>query len=100
MWLRERDGALEIRVRALPRARKTLIEGVREDVLIVRLAAPPVDGAANDALLAVLAAALGTPRRNIQVTTGERSRNKVVMVSGVPAALARQRLERDPTGKG
>ena len=99
MWLRERDGAIEIRVRALPRARKTLIEGVRDDVLIVRLAAPPVDGAANDARIAALATALDAPRRNIQVKTGARSRNKVVVVSGVPAALARQRLDRDAAGK-
>ena len=73
-------------VRVIPRARKDAIAGVREDALLVRLAAPPVEGAANDALVELLARGLRVPRRAIRIVSGERSRRKRVAVDGVTAA--------------
>ncbi|PYR58787.1 MAG: hypothetical protein DMF91_16325, partial [Acidobacteria bacterium] len=56
------DGVI-LAVRVIPRARKSEIAGTRDGALLVRLAAPPVEGAANDALIEFLAKRLGAPRR-------------------------------------
>jgi len=70
-------------VRVIPRAQKEGFHGVREGALMVRLAAPPVEGRANAALQALLAAALGVRRSQISLRTGEKSRTKIVRVEGV-----------------
>ena len=72
-------------VRVIPRARKTEIAGTREDALLVRLAAPPVEGAANEALIEFLADRLHVARRAVRIVSGERGRAKRVAVSGVTA---------------
>lgn len=72
-----------IEVRVIPRAGRSGIAGVRDGALLVRLAAAPVDGAANAELIAVLAQALGLPQRSIEIVSGERSRSKRVRVAGV-----------------
>ena len=74
------------RVRVTPRAGRTAFAGVRGESLLVRLAAAPVDGAANDALLAFLAEALRCPRRHLTIVSGERAREKVVRVASMEAA--------------
>jgi uncharacterized protein (TIGR00251 family) len=56
---------------------------MRGDAILVRLAAPPVEGAANAALVEFLASALGLPRRDITILGGERSRDKRVRVAGL-----------------
>ena len=61
-----------VRIRVIPRARRTEISGRRGDAILVRLAAPPVDGAANDALIAFLADRLGIPQRQIAIARGAR----------------------------
>ena len=76
-------------IRVIPRARKHEIAGTREGALLVRLAAPPVEGAANDALMEWLADRLGVPRRAVRIVSGVRSRTKRVAVSGVTAARVR-----------
>jgi len=73
----------EILVRVIPRAKRTETAGFRGDALVVRLAAPPVDGAANDALIEFLAESLHVPRRAIHIISGERGRLKRVAVAGV-----------------
>ena len=85
------DGAV-IDIRVIPRAGKTMIAGTRDNALLIRLAAAPVDGAANTALIALLAAALDVPKRSIIVTAGEKSRHKTVKVLGRSAAFVRARL--------
>lgn len=79
-------------VRVIPRAGRTQLAGERDGRLLVRLAAPPVEGAANDALIVFLAEILDVPRRAIRIVAGERGRQKRVAVDGVNAALARARL--------
>ena len=74
---------IEIAVRVIARARKTEVAGFRDDVLVIRLAAPPVDGAANDALVEFLSASLQIPRRAVQIRSGERSRHKRLAIEGV-----------------
>jgi uncharacterized protein (TIGR00251 family) len=71
-------------VRVIPRAKQSSIEGVRDGVLRVRLAAPPVDGAANAALVELLSSRLGVARSRVSLVKGERGRTKTVEVSGSP----------------
>lgn len=75
----------------IPRAPRTRVDGTRGGAVLIRLAAPPVDGAANDALVAFLSDALALPRRSIRIVSGEKSRDKRVQIDGLdePAALSR-----------
>ena len=75
-----------------PRARKTEFGGVRDNALVVRLAAPPVEGAANEALIEYFAGVLRLPRRAVRVVSGERSRQKRLAIAGVTAEAVRQLL--------
>ena len=70
-------------VRVIPRARKTECAGFRDDVLVIRVAAPPVEGAANDALIEFFAATLRVPRRAVRILSGARGRQKRVAIEGV-----------------
>jgi uncharacterized protein (TIGR00251 family) len=79
-------GGVLLAVRVIPRARRSELAGRRGDALLVRLSAPPVDGAANAALVELLATSLGIPRSRITLVSGERSRDKVVRLDGVAAA--------------
>jgi uncharacterized protein (TIGR00251 family) len=79
----ERGGSLRFSVRVQPRASRSEIVGLHGDALKVRLAAPPVDGAANAALVELLAEALGVSRRSVRIVAGALSRGKIVEVDGV-----------------
>jgi uncharacterized protein len=81
-----------IAVRVIPRAARTKIDGVRNGALLVRLAAPPVDGAANDALIELLADVLECPRRQVSLVAGQTSRDKRILVTGLSADFVRARL--------
>ncbi|HEV8322116.1 MAG TPA: DUF167 domain-containing protein [Myxococcota bacterium] len=77
-----------------PRASKTRVMGVHDGRVKVALAAPPVDGAANDALVRLCAALLGVPRGAVRVSAGETSRRKTVAVAagGLTPAFVLARL--------
>lgn len=79
-------------IRAMPRASRDALDGVVEGALRVRLAAPPVEGAANKALVAFLAGVLGVPKRDIEIAVGEHGRRKLVRVRGLTADEVRMRL--------
>ena len=81
------DGVV-LAVRVIPRAGRSGLAGTRDDAVLVRLSAAPVDGAANAELVAVLAEAFGVPRRNVVILSGERSRHKRVQVRGVDGVTA------------
>lgn len=68
-----------------PRAKLTEVAGLHGDAIRVRLAAPPVDGAANDELVRFLAERLGVARRAVRIVGGATARRKVVEVDGVAA---------------
>jgi uncharacterized protein (TIGR00251 family) len=80
------DGCVRFAVRVQPRASRTEIVGEHGTALKVRLQAPPVDGAANEALIDFLAAELGVARRAVRVVSGQSSRAKTVEVEGVSTA--------------
>jgi len=77
----------------IPRARTTALGGVRDATLVVRLAAPPVEGAANEALVEYFAGLLRLPRRAISIVSGERGRKKRVAIAGVTVDAVRQLLK-------
>ena len=83
---------MTIDVRVIPRARRTESSGERDGAFVIRLAAPPVDGAANDALVEFLSDALNVPRRAVRIVSGERSRRKRVEIDGLTRADVEARL--------
>jgi len=85
------DGIV-ITVRVIPRAGRSELAGTRDGSLLVRLHAPPVEGAANVELIALLADILGVPRRDVTITSGATSRRKRVKVVGITADRAASRL--------
>ena len=91
--LREQDGALCFDVRVAPRAARAAIIGVHAGALKLSLTAPPVDGAANAALIELLADALRLPRRALRIASGAHSRTKRVCVQGLAADELRAALE-------
>ena len=77
------DGRVRFSVRVQPRASKTEVVGIHGDALKIRLSAPPVDGAANAALIEFLASLFAVPRRAVMILAGESSRLKIVEIEGV-----------------
>ena len=78
-----RGEAVRFTVRLQPRASKNEIAGLQGSSLRIRVTAPPVDGLANEALIAFLSDSLGVSRRNVCIVTGQSSRTKVIEVSEV-----------------
>ena len=81
-----------VRVRVIPRAGADAVAGERDGAVLIRLAAPPVDGKANAALIAFVAKALGVPKRAVRIVRGETSRDKAIAVDGMAAVEARAAL--------
>ena len=79
-------------VRVIPRSSKSKIDGRRGDALLVRLAAPPVDGAANEALIDLLAREFQRPKRDITILSGQSSRDKRIDIAGLSEAEGTERL--------
>jgi uncharacterized protein len=79
-------------VHVVPRASRSAVVGLHSDCVKVALAAPPVDGAANAALLELFAKLLGCPQRNVVIVRGESSRKKTLAVEGMSAAALEARL--------
>jgi len=85
------DG-VRIEVEVKVRASRSAVLGVREQRLSVALAAPPVDGAANDALRRTLAELFELPRQDVRIVSGERSRRKLVELRGTDLARVLARI--------
>ena len=81
----ESDGAINFAVRVVPRASRSEIAGEHDGALRVRVAAPPVEGAANEELTRTLAHALKVPARAVEIVSGQHSKTKRVRVAGVDA---------------
>ena len=89
--------AVRLAVRLTPRARKDAVGGIVDTgdgrpALAIRLAAPPVEGAANAALIVFLARALGVQRSAVTIASGDKSRLKIVRLKGVGAAAVERLL--------
>jgi uncharacterized protein (TIGR00251 family) len=78
--LKEKDGAVTLRIRVQPRARRNEIIGEHAGALKLKIAAPPVDGKANEECRHFLARLLAVNARSIEIVTGESSREKIVRI--------------------
>lgn len=85
---------MKIAVHVQPRASRNAVVGWKDGSLKVALTAPPVDGAANAALVELLAEALGLKKREIAVTAGLASRRKTVEITPADEAALKERLAR------
>jgi uncharacterized protein (TIGR00251 family) len=90
--LNEREGEVSFTVRVQPRASRTELAGVLGEALKLRLAAPPVDGEANDECVRFLARVLGVGRSSVVIASGHASKTKVIRVRGLAAREVRERL--------
>ena len=90
--LRQRGEAVAFTVRVVPRASRNKIAGIHDGAVRIRLTAPPVEGAANEALIRFLSSVLRVPKRDIELVSGQTARNKVVSVSGLSAEEVEARL--------
>jgi len=70
-------------VRVIPRAKTTEFAGTRDGAILIRVSAPPAGGAANDAVIDLLAERLRIPRRQIRIVSGATSRRKRLDIAGV-----------------
>jgi uncharacterized protein (TIGR00251 family) len=84
VWLRPGDGRITLTLHIQPGAKKTEVAGEHGDALKIRLAAPPVDGKANAALIAFVADRLGLAKAAVSLKSGHSSRRKVLEVSAAP----------------
>ena len=93
--IQSRSDGTVLSLRVTPRSSRSAIEGIVDGVLRVRLAAPPVDGAANEALSKLLATEFGCSKTNVEIISGARGRSKTVLLRGVDSATVRSRLGLD-----
>ena len=88
-WAELAEGSLTLRVIVVPRASRTEWVGVHDQRLKARIKAPPVDGAANKALLQFVAKQLGLPKSKLSITAGSSSKRKTILAT---CADPKQRL--------
>jgi uncharacterized protein (TIGR00251 family) len=72
--------SLRVDLRVVPRSSRNAIDGTRDGRLVVRITAPPVDGAANEAVIGAVAEFYGVPKSRVRIVSGARSRNKTVEI--------------------
>jgi uncharacterized protein (TIGR00251 family) len=86
-WLREHEGRTTLTLHVQPGTKKTEVAGLYGEALKIRLAAPPVDGKANAALIDFVAQRLGLPKALVSLKSGQSSRHKVLEISGAPSDI-------------
>lgn len=91
--IRELTSGVQISIRAQPGARREGVCGVHAGRLKVAIAAPPDKGKANEAIIRVMASALGLKRSQLAITSGQTSRDKTLQVEGTAVADVRRRIE-------
>ena len=91
-WITATKTGVMLSVHACPRAAQDQVQGLYGDAVKIRLRSPPVDGRANEALIAFLSRILNVPARNLIIVAGHSSRRKRVAVAGVTEAAVRAKL--------
>ena len=89
-WFSRADGVITLSLHVQPGAKRTEVQGLHGDALKIRLAAPPIEGRANQELVRFLAECFQVPQRNVSLIAGETSRQKRFRISGSvidPASL-------------
>jgi uncharacterized protein (TIGR00251 family) len=88
----QKDGCITLTVRVVPRASKTEFAGELEGAVKVRVASPPVDGAANAELVKFLAKTLGLAKSGVEIVSGHTSKTKQIRITGVTAEQLRNAI--------
>ena len=86
LQVQETNAGLLVRLHVLPRARRSEIAGLHNGALKIRITAPPVDDAANRAIIEFFAALLGLPRSGLKIKAGGKSREKTLQIEGISRA--------------
>jgi uncharacterized protein (TIGR00251 family) len=86
------SGGVRFAIRVQPRASRTEVTGLHGDALRIRVNAPPVDGAANEAVVRTLAETLDVSPRSVSIVAGASSRTKIVEITGLTEAEVRRRM--------
>lgn len=86
-------GGVRVRIRVQPRASRTELAGRLGNAYKLRVASPPVDGAANEEVIHFLARRLGVPRGSVEIISGWSGRNKLARIEGVDVAAATRALD-------
>jgi uncharacterized protein len=90
----EKNGIVTFKIRAQPRAAKTEMVGEYSGALKLRIAAPPVDGKANDEVIKFFSRLFGVPNRNVEIVGGDSSRDKIIGIHGVSMARVQTLLNK------
>ena len=85
---KELDGHIEFAIRVVPRASRTALAGEMGGAIKIRVASPPVDGAATAERVKFLAKALGVPKSKVEIVSGQASKRKRIRIMGVTDAQA------------
>ena len=86
VWLRESKKGLTFDIQVIPHASRAEIAGVQEGALKVKVTAPPMEGAANEACIKLLARELGLKKSQMEISSGAKSRKKTVMIKDISKA--------------
>jgi len=92
-WLKIRDTGVEVRIRLAPRASREKFDGLYGDRLKIRLTAPPVGGAANEALLRFLSKSVRIAPRSLRIVQGAKDRSKIVLIECADKAGVARKLQ-------
>jgi uncharacterized protein len=98
-FIRVQKDGVQLAVKLQPRAAKTEIREAMGDELKICVTAPPVDAAANEALLRLLAERLGCPRGAVQLVRGQTSRHKTILIRGLAPEAVMQRIVAQERGR-
>jgi uncharacterized protein (TIGR00251 family) len=93
MWISAKNNFVQIEVAVVPNSGRNQVVGEHNGRLKVKVQSPPVEGAANQSLIDYLSKILKTPKKNIQITRGETSRQKTVAVVGLELGQVHERLQ-------
>ena len=88
--IREENGTIDFSVRVIPRSSRSEIVGEHDGAMKVRLSAPPVDGAANEELIKLVAKKLSVQKSAVVIVSGETSKTKRLRIDGVSAEQFRR----------
>lgn len=92
----ETGGRVRFSIRVQPRASRSELVGEYGDALRIRLAAPPVDGAANDELVSFLSNIFAVARKSVRILAGETARSKLIEIEGITERAVRDTVSRMP----
>ena len=93
LQIRETAAGLEVRIHVQPRARRSELSGIHNGTLKIKVLAPPVDDAANRAIIEFFSSLLDISKSSIRITSGQKSRDKTLLIQGLSRKAFIARLE-------